>query len=334
MLDFTSVPAAAVMAPAIVGCAAASPAWFAMNNSAQVLPIDRYRALVALDEPFAPARAALPSEYSSLVRTALAHLEQDSAAGKRREALGGASVPDDARLRLRALLTVRAPEPLPKLVQDAIDGVLQIELDARSVVDVGTLPRFSLPRSGAGPFCALWQGDITMLKADAIVNAANSELLGCFRPFHACIDNAIHSAAGPRLREDCARIMRAQGALEPTGTTKATRAYNLPSRFVLHTVGPIVSGSLAATHEEELARAYRACLDTAVGIGGVRSVAFCGISTGVFGFPREPAARIALRTVGAWLAEHPSALDLVVFNVFAGEDGSAYLQALRSEGVR
>ena len=179
----------------------------------------------------------------------------------------------------------------------------------------------------------MWQGDITTLAVDAIVNAANAELLGCFHPFHPCIDNAIHAAAGPRLRDDCARIMQAQGVPEETGHAKATRGYNLPARFVLHTVGPIVRKGLSPEHEEALARCYRACLDTAARLDRVRSVAFCAVSTGVFGFPREPAARIALRTVGAWLGEHPGAIDLVVFNVFAAVDRAAYEKALGDEGV-
>ncbi len=304
-----------------------------MEDFAHALHIDRYRNLIALDEPYVPAEAASPSAYSGLVRTALAHLERDGTGGKLREALGGAPGPDDARLRLRALLTLRDPLPLPESVGAAIDGVLQAERSARPVPDVRSLARFALPRSGPGTSLAVWRGDITAIRVDAIVNAANAALLGCFRPFHACIDNAIHSAAGPRLREDCARIMGAQGGLEPTGAAKATRAYNLPSRFVLHTVGPLVDGAVLPAHEEELARAYRACLDTALLLGAVRSVAFCGISTGVFGFPRGPAARIALRTTGAWLAEHPGALDLVVFDVFTDQDQEAYLEALAQGGT-
>ncbi|HEY3189044.1 MAG TPA: macro domain-containing protein, partial [Solirubrobacteraceae bacterium] len=181
------------------------------------------------------------------------------------------------------------------------------------------LPRLSATHAGTGYPAAgatvLWRGDITRLGVDAIVNAANAQMLGCFVPFHACIDNAIHSAAGPRLREDCARVMDAQGHDEPTAVCKVTRAYNLPSRYVLHTVGPIVRGPLAHEHESQLADAYPACLEAAAEVGA-RSIAFCAISTGVFGYPKEPAARTALAAVAAWLDVHPSALDAVVFNVF------------------
>jgi O-acetyl-ADP-ribose deacetylase (regulator of RNase III) len=161
-----------------------------------------------------------------------------------------------------------------------------------------------------------------------IVNAANAELLGCFRPGHACIDNAIHAGAGPRLREDCARIIALQGHHEPTGYAKATRAYNLPSRYVLHTVGPIANGSVDNQHQYDLECCYRACLDVAAELQTVRSLAFCGISTGVFGYPKRPAAATAIRTVTAWLKTHPGALDLVVFNVFGDDDRRIYEDAL------
>jgi len=166
------------------------------------------------------------------------------------------------------------------------------------------------------------------------VNAANEQLLGCFQPFHACIDNAIHAAAGPRLREDCARLMAAQGHPEPTGVAKATRGYNLPARYVLHTVGPIVERTLGPQHEEALAASYCACLDLAVAIGDVRTVVFCCISTGVFGFPKRPAARIALRTVGGWLRDRAGALDRVVFNVFGDEDRQVYAALLQEADER
>lgn len=212
----------------------------------------------------------------------------------------------------------------------AMDRLLQAERRMRPEVAPASLQRLGGLLDPALAHCAVWQGDITTLAADAIVNAAHSDMLGCFGPFHACIDNAIHSAAGPRLREDCARIMRAQGRPEPTGHAKATRGYNLPARYVLHTVGPIVRGALRPGHEEALASSYRACLDVAARLQGVRSVALCGLSTGVFGYPKEPAARVALRTVGTWLREHPGVLDLVIFNVFADEDREAYSAALRA----
>ena len=296
------------------------------RRTPSVLPLAEYRALVALDDSFAPPAPAAPAERPQLVRAVLEYLLADGTAARLGVRPDG--VPDggdDAGMRrlLRSLLTVRGPEPLPDDVQHALDRLLQAERADRETSAAASLPR--LPgRSDV----ALWRGDITTLGADAIVNAANAALPGCFHPFHACIDNAIHSAAGPRLREDCGRIMDLQGHPEPTGAAKATRGYHLPARFVLHTVGPIVPGALTVEHEAQLARSYRACLDLAAALHNVRSVAFCAISTGVFGFPKTPAARIALREVDAWLASRPGALDLVVFNVFSEEDRMVYEDVL------
>jgi O-acetyl-ADP-ribose deacetylase (regulator of RNase III) len=175
----------------------------------------------------------------------------------------------------------------------------------------------------------VWRGDITRLSVDAIVNAANSELLGCFRPGHACIDNAIHSAAGPRLRDDCARIIEIQGHPERTGDAKITRAYHLPSRFVLHTVGPIVAGGRVQPQDERaLESSYHSCLELAHSTPSLRTLAFCAISTGVFGYPKDRAAEVAVRTVSRWLREHPGVFDLVVFTVFSDDDEGAYERAV------
>jgi len=295
------------------------------------LALDAYRALVSLDTPFMPPAPAQAEEYPALMRHLHEQLHSDGTERRLREALG-ANTPleTDARAWLRALLTVRGPQSLPEGFHLAMDRLLQAERRMRPEESPASLPRLGALPGTAAAQCAVWRGDITTLAADAIVNAANAELLGCFRPFHACIDNAIHAAAGPRLREDCARIMSVQGAPEPTGHAKATRAYNLPARYVLHTVGPIVRGALSPEHEEALASCYRACLDVASRLQDVRSVAMCAISTGVFGFPKGPAARVALRTAGAWLREHPGALDLVIFNVFGDEDRAAYSAALRA----
>ena len=179
----------------------------------------------------------------------------------------------------------------------------------------------------------VWQGDITRLAVDAIVNAANAELLGCFHPGHACIDNAIHSAAGPRLRADCARIIEIQGHPERSGEAKITRAYHLPSRFVLHTVGPIVAGGHVQPEDERtLAAAYVSCLELARTIPSIRTLAFCAISAGVFGYPKDRAAELALRTVSAWLGERPKAFDLVAFCVFSDADRDAYGRVMATDG--
>ena len=169
------------------------------------------------------------------------------------------------------------------------------------------------------PGLYLWQGDITTLAVDAIVNAANSQMLGCFVPCHGCIDNAIHTYAGVQLRLECARIMAGQRGEEPTGRAKLTNAYNLPCRYVLHTVGPIVRGAVT--------QADRACLELAEA-SGLHSVAFCCISTGEFRFPNELAAEIAIQTVGEWQRQNPDKIE-VIFNVFKDRDYAIYKRLLR-----
>lgn len=298
------------------------------------LSLSDYRHLVALDLPFATRPAARDDEEAaSLVRRVIDHLALDPAV-PRRELAGLTYSPDDVagqRRWLRGALTVRAAKPLPEDVHAWIDAILRHERQASPAIDAASLPPVSktAPRTWFAPAesVALWQGDITHLAADAIVNAANTQMLGCFRPLHTCIDNAIHSAAGPRLREDCASIMTTQSHDEPTGLAKITRAYHLPARFVLHTVGPIVRGPLTTAHTLDLARCYRACLDTASEVDGVRTVAFCAISTGVFGFPKREAAGIALRTVGEWMEARPNALSKVIFNVFTDDDRHVYERA-------
>lgn len=179
----------------------------------------------------------------------------------------------------------------------------------------------------------MWQGDITRLEIDAIVNAANNQMLGCFQPLHACIDNAIHSAAGPQLREDCYTIMRLQGAKEKTGTAKVTRAYNLLSKYVLHTVGPIVMRGTAVTDKQrfELVSSYTACLEVAKRVESIKTIAFCAISTGVFGFPKKEAAEIAVNTVMNWLQENPRSFEKIVFCVFSEEDYQIYYDVFQSK---
>ncbi|WP_439659052.1 protein-ADP-ribose hydrolase [Lentzea sp. HUAS TT2] len=274
-----------------------------------------YRHAVALDEPFRPLSAPAPADrLDVLTSLALRMLGDDPWVGRfrlPREAV-------DRRRMLRAVLTVREPAPLDPELVAVLDAVLGGERRRRPAADALSLP---------APV-AVWRGDITRLKADAIVNAANDALLGCFQPMHACVDNAIHHAAGPRLRADCQRIMALQGAAERTGTAKITRGYHLPASFVLHTVGPIVHGNLLPAHGTALADSYRACLDLAAEVPGIRTVAFCGISTGIFGFPKRPAARVAVGTVRDWLAAHPGRFERVVFVAFGAEDESVYRELL------
>lgn len=172
----------------------------------------------------------------------------------------------------------------------------------------------------------LWRGDITTLAVGAIVNAANSQMLGCWVPGHHCIDNAIHTYSGVQLRAECARLMEEQGAEEPTGMAKITPAYNLPCKRVIHTVGPIANGNPTNLHRAQLASCYTNCLGLAAS-EDLASIAFCCISTGVFGFPQREAAQIAVRTVKEWLGSHGSEMR-VVFNVFSKTDERIYQELL------
>jgi O-acetyl-ADP-ribose deacetylase (regulator of RNase III) len=302
------------------------------RGRAMSLPLAAYRAAIELDDRFERAAPAPPGERSSIARTILRHLLAEAGGDGHGAVAERLDDLDDVELQRQVLflLTIRPPEPLPEDIEHAIDRLLALQLAARDVVPAGSLPRLDglAPGYPAGASCALWQGDITTLAADAIVNAANEAMLGCFVPFHPCVDNAIHTAAGPRLRADCGRIMTLQAHPEPTAQAKATRAYNLPSRFVLHTVGPVVRGELNPEHELLLGSAYRACLDLGRQLPGVRTIAFCAISTGLFGFPKPAAARIALATTAEWLGENPGVFDLVVFTAFGDRDREAYEAAL------
>ncbi len=218
---------------------------------------------------------------------------------------------------LRSLMNVRPPMPADEEFLRVQDAFLRQMTAEKGVTDAAALP--ACPGDGR---LALWQGDITTLRCDAIVNAANSALLGCFSPCHGCIDNMIHTMAGVQLRLACDALMQAQGHEEPTGRAKITPGFNLPAKYVLHTVGPIVDGPLTAEHERLLASCYRSCLDLAAE-NGCGSVAFCCISTGVFSFPNRRAAEIAVETVRAWLNGTGSGMR-VVFNVFRDEDRDIY----------
>ena len=222
---------------------------------------------------------------------------------------------------LRSLFNVRPPYPASQEFLKVQDEYLSELVRSRGIVDAE-----SLPASELDPRNTPWQGDITTLRCDAIVNAANSALLGCWQPCHSCIDNMIHSLSGVQLRIKCNEIMQAQGHEEETGTAKITPAYNLPCKYVLHTVGPIISGPLRKEDCDLLAGCYQSCLELAAG-NNVRSVAFCSISTGVFHFPQQRAAEIAVETVKQFL-ETDSSIDRVIFNVFTDRDLTIYQKLL------
>lgn len=208
---------------------------------------------------------------------------------------------EEQRLLLRALQNVRPPAPVSERFLHVQDEYLGAELAQCAITDVDDVPPAETLQTGAT--LAIWQGDITTLRCDAIVNAANNGLTGCYAPNHRCIDNAIHTAAGVQLRLACERIMEQQGHPEPVGRAKITPGFNLPARYVLHTVGPMIpSGDPTPAEQEQLADCYRSCLRLAAD-HGLETVAFCAISTGGFRFPAELAARIAVRTVRDFLTQ-------------------------------
>ncbi len=220
---------------------------------------------------------------------------------------------------LRSLMNIRPPKTVSKEFLEIQDAYLQEECAKKGIISLSDIP-------SAQQGMYLWQGDITRLSVDAIVNAANSAMLGCFVPCHGCIDNAIHSAAGVELRLACSRIMAKQKTQEPVGKAKITKAYNLPCRYVLHTVGPIIYGKVTKKDCDLLADCYLSCLELAAAYQ-LKSVAFCCISTGEFHFPNEKAAEIAVKTVQSYQKKNQNDLE-VIFNVFKDTDYAIYRQLL------
>ena len=220
---------------------------------------------------------------------------------------------------LRSLMNIRRAKKIGDDFLRVQDEYLQEETAAKGVTDLADL-------SPVQEGIYLWQGDITTLRCDAIVNAANAGLTGCYAPCHGCIDNCIHTYAGIQLRLECARIMKRQGHEEETGRAKITPAYNLPCKYVLHTVGPIISGPLTDTDKELLASCYLSCLELAEQ-NKVESIAFCCISTGEFRFPNDKAAEIAVQTVKGYKERTGSHME-VIFNVFKDIDYEIYRELL------
>lgn len=223
---------------------------------------------------------------------------------------------------LRSLMNVRHPGSIDDSFLRVQDELLTELISEKGITDASKLP----VQSENERLC-LWQGDITTLKIDAIVNAANNAMLGCFQPCHNCIDNAIHTYAGVQLRNECFRLMQAQGHDEPTGWAKITEGYNLPVKHVLHTVGPIISGEAVSKEDERMLEScYSSCLKLAVE-NQLESIVFCCISTGVFRFPKKKAASIAVNTVNNFIAENEQ-IKRVIFNVFTDEDKALYQEIL------
>ncbi len=226
------------------------------------------------------------------------------------------------RRLLRSLMNIRSPRHIDDLILKVQDEYLKGVSEEHGIVKLTDIPVRS-------ECLSIWQGDITRLSVDAIVNAANSQMLGCFIPMHTCIDNCIHTFAGVQLRDECNRQMNQLRAKfgadyeQPTGVPMLTDGYNLPAKKVIHVVGPIVQFNLTPLLEQDLANCYintlNMCLEN-----NLKTVAFCCISTGVFHFPNERAAEIAVSTVRSWLSEHPGVMERVIFNVFKDEDRGYY----------
>lgn len=246
--------------------------------------------------------------------------------------------PEEKRNAIRSLMNIRMPKSISPILCEVQDKYLQEELAAKGVVtlsDIMTVREQFGSKAPCADKLSVWQGDITRLQVGAIVNAANSQMLGCFVPCHRCIDNAIHSAAGMQLREECSHIMNSRRMRygkryeEPTGTATLTSAYNLPCDYVIHTVGPIVYGSLNEALCRDLQNCYenvlQCCLEN-----GITSVAFCCISTGEFHFPGDRAAQIAVETVSAFMNAQGGAMERVIFNVFKDSDREIYEGIVRA----
>ena len=234
--------------------------------------------------------------------------------------------PEEKRKILRSLMNIRMPSSMSEEVLSVQDDYLTERNREKGIVTLNDIPEI---KDGL----SIWQGDITRLAVDAIVNAANSQMLGCFVPMHSCIDNCIHSFAGIQLRNECnekmktKRIQYGEDYEQPTAAPMLTEAYNLPAKKIVHVVGPIVSGRLTEDLENDLADCYANTLDLCKD-SGLRSVAFCCISTGVFHFPNRKAAQIAVKTVREWMKRYPDSMDRVIFNVFKDEDRRYYEQEL------
>lgn len=265
----------------------------------------------------------------------LEKLKADSVKYKRLDTTGYSL--EEKKNAIRSLMNIRMPGELSGELVDLQDEYLQEERNAKVIVRLADIPTIEEQYNSESPYAgkiSLWQGDITRLEAGAIVNAANSQMLGCFVPCHRCIDNAIHSAAGMQLREECSHIMSrrrlkyGRNYEEPTGTATLTKAYNLPCNFVIHTVGPIVYGGLNDALCRDLQNCYenvlKCCLEHEI-----KSVAFCCISTGEFHFPNDKAAEIAVGTVSAFLEKYGGCLERIIFNVYKDRDLELYENVLQ-----
>jgi len=303
------------------------------KHTEPVKTLEKYKKQINLDEKYVPETNPISSENERVeIVDSLLHTLTD-----KEKLFDKNQIPVDyhgKRQLLRALLNMRPPSPLGSTFIKDMDRLLQDELRQKELLDYKDINSIAETFSATGfknnKTLCLWKGDIACLKTNAIVNAANDQMLGCFQPLHNCIDNVIHSAAGPLLREDCKIIMDIQGTREKTGDAKITRAYNLPSKYVLHTVGPIITGKeVSEFQQQQLASCYRSCLSLAAQVEEIKSIAFPCISTGVYNFPRELAAETAIKAVDEWLENNSHHFTHVIFNVFLKEEFLIYARIFR-----
>ena len=264
----------------------------------------------------------------------LREFKEDSVRYRDLEVSGGYT---EKRMALRSLMNIRMPGEMAEEVVRVQDEFLSEEAEEKGIVTLDEIPDIAEQYGSRHPFAdkiSIWQGDITRFQVGAIVNAANSQMLGCFVPCHRCIDNAIHSAAGIELREECSHYMKRRKMQygsryeEPTGQAVLTKGYNLPAEYVIHTVGPVVGGRLTQALRDDLRNCYRNVLQCCVE-NQIRSVAFCCISTGEFHFPNDEAAKIAAETVTDFLKMHEPEFDRIIFNVFKDIDRELYEEELK-----
>ena len=244
---------------------------------------------------------------------------------------------EDKKVLLRSLMNVRPPKETPTEVLKVQDEYLKERNKEKGIVylkDIKTIKETINSKHLYSDKISVWQGDITKISCDAIVNAANSRMLGCFVPMHICIDNCIHTFAGVQLRNECNEIMNnfrkqyGKSYEQPTSVPILTNGYNLPAKKVIHVAGPVVIGKLTQSLEQDLQNCYKNILDMCLE-NNLKSVAFCCISTGVFCFPNERAAEIAVETVTNWLNQNENKMDRIIFNVFKQEDKLCYEQNLQ-----
>ncbi|WP_052747350.1 protein-ADP-ribose hydrolase [Salinicoccus sediminis] len=294
------------------------------------LNLDEYEDNIKLFDPFVPEESDI-TQKTGLTDDILFILRNEKAGTQDIE------IPEDykAKRRLvRALLNIRQPLPLDKEMMAKLDTLLQIELEEKALIETEQIEtvRKQYPDSSISQAdkMALWTGDITAVRADAVVNAANKALLGSMQPLGASVDNAIHSAAGPMLRDDCAEIIHLQKNEEQTGDAKITRGYNLPAKYVIHTVGPAVEqgGGLTEGHQELLSSSYISCLELATQMDDIRTLVFPSISTGESGFPVQQAAEIAVGTVNEWLEKNDHHFSKIIFDVDGEFHREIYLNIL------